>query len=172
MARKMILPTPEDIEFVYEQSELGLLDQDIYYGLGWNHTLYYENINRCSEFRDARKKGQHAYRQNLMENLRNRQRQDDSSATFIALSLNRDAQMRGNNPNYSDETRDILSNTDIPPQDKIIAIVADHASGRISTKALNNATDALTKLAQVMNRDELDELRRTVDRIEKRMTDG
>lgn len=145
LSNEKIVATQEQKDFIYNCARRGNEQQDIYKALGWSHNLWYSILKRDSEVYDAYTRGSGEYHTNLMHTLDQKQR-DSDNPSFINLSLTYAARAKGKHADYSDETANIISSKDTSTTDKIIAVLKDHASKRLSIKKMNDIVDGLVKL--------------------------
>jgi|3_EtaG_2_1085321.scaffolds.fasta_scaffold16479_4 hypothetical protein len=167
---KLIIADKKMLDFVYEQSALGLNHKHIFFSLNISADTFYSLIKRDPAFSEALKKGDAKYREDTLRRIKEMQDKDDKNAvTCLALSLNRQEKIDGKYPLYSEETLEIMSSDDYSPRQKIVAVMKDNAQGRISTKVMNLVIESISKYASIINQEELNKLAESVANLEEKI---
>ncbi len=165
--KKAPAPTDEEIRIVYEKACIGMMHKDIYYYMGRSHNWFYSAINICDAFKDALKSGESKYREDLLVALKEKSIDPEQSATYMALSINRETTRDGSRPNFSKKTRYIIASAEHSYEDKIKAINDDFAEGRINTKTHTTLLNSFQSCAMMPHQAEFDDLKKQIQELKQ-----
>ena len=159
-----------DYTLVEEYASIGMTQRDIYGHLGISNVCWYKLKKRDTRLVNTYKKAIAKYRNEYLSALRDRYLDPTQQAAYMGMAINRDSQIEDRAADYSDPTKEVLANPTATAQEKIAAVMIDHANGSVGTRTLKEMVTALEKLASMNYHEEIDRLTQSLEKMESQFS--